>query len=62
MTDFGLVSVMPIVYWVAVGLLTVSFWWWVRWRRTGPALLAGHVVALIAFMHATPAILYGTTR
>jgi hypothetical protein len=62
MTDFGLVSVMPVVYWVAVGLLTVSFWWWVRWRRAGPALLAGHVVSLIAIMHATPAILYGTTR
>ncbi len=62
MTDFGLVSVLPVVYWAAVGLLTVSFWWWVRWRRASPALLAGHVVALIAFMHATPAILYGTTR
>ena len=62
MTDLGLVSVMPVVYWVAVGLVTVSFWWWVRWRRAGPALLAGHVVTLIAFMHATPAILYGTTR
>jgi cellulose synthase/poly-beta-1,6-N-acetylglucosamine synthase-like glycosyltransferase len=43
-TDFGLVSVMPVVYWVAVGLLTVSFWWWVRWRRAGAALLAGHGV------------------
>ena len=62
MTDLGLVSVMTAVYWVAVGLLTVSFWWWVRWRRAGPALLAGHVVILIAIMHATPAILYGTTR
>jgi GT2 family glycosyltransferase len=62
MTDLGLVSVLPAVYWVAVGLVTVSFWWWVRWRRAGPVLLAGHVVLLVAIMHATPAILYATTR
>ena len=62
MTDLGLVSVLPVVYWVAVGLLTVSFWWWVRWRRSGPLLLAAHVVLLIVIMHATPAILYETTR
>ena len=62
MSDIGLISVLPPTFYCALGLLTLSFAALVhRWpERTG--LLATHIVALIAILHATPAILYGTLR
>jgi GT2 family glycosyltransferase len=62
MTDVGLVSVLPVVYWIALGVLTISFVMSVLRPWPSPGLLAGHVIALIAILHATPAILYGTLR
>ncbi|MDX6664871.1 MAG: hypothetical protein QOG68_1077, partial [Solirubrobacteraceae bacterium] len=62
MTDTGLISVMPATFVAALLALTASF---VTLALRGPhrrPLLAAHVVALVAFLHATPSILYGTLR
>lgn len=58
----GLVSVLPVTFWTALGVLTVSFCATVTCRPRRWPVLAGHVVVLIAILHATPAILYGTLR
>ncbi|HZD67139.1 MAG TPA: glycosyltransferase family 2 protein [Acidimicrobiales bacterium] len=62
MGDLGLVSVLPPTYWAALGVLTLSFWWAVRAPRASRLVLLGHVVLLIAVLHATPTLLYGTLR
>lgn len=62
MTDVGLISVLPIVYFVALGLLTIGFviavftphlndWWW-----------RGCAALLVLALHATPTVVYGTLR
>lgn len=58
----GLFSVLPVTYWAALAVLVVSFCWAVAYRSTGQAVLAAHTVALVAILHATPTILYGTLR
>jgi hypothetical protein len=60
--NLGLVSALPTTYWLGLGLLTVSFAGLVCERRTPRWLLVAHVVALIAMLHATPAVLYPTLR
>lgn len=60
--QLGLVSVLPIRFWVALALVAVSFCWQVARPRPNQLLLAGHVLAFIAIMHATPAITYGSLR
>jgi hypothetical protein len=62
MGDYGLIAILPVTFWIALGLLTLGFaaclnrpWITTRW-------LLGHVIALIAMLHATPTILYGTLR
>lgn len=62
MTDLGLVSVLPLSVYVALGILTVSFCVTVRRPQTHWLVLALHVIALIVIIHGTPAILYGTLR
>jgi O-antigen/teichoic acid export membrane protein/aminoglycoside phosphotransferase len=65
MTDLGLLSVLPPTFYVALGVLTVSFLALLRsaeGMRLRTPLLSAHVLALIAFLHATPAIVYGTLR
>ncbi len=62
MTDFGLVSVLPGAYWAALAVLTVSFVMLVRHREASAVALAAHVAVLLAVLHATPAVLYGTLR
>ncbi|HLI15082.1 MAG TPA: glycosyltransferase [Acidimicrobiales bacterium] len=62
MSDFGLVSVLPAAYFLSLGLLTAGFAWWVRRAPAHPLLLAAHLVALLAVLHLTPALLYGTLR
>jgi O-antigen/teichoic acid export membrane protein/aminoglycoside phosphotransferase len=62
MTDLGLISVLPPAFYAALLVLTVSFVALAhRWPKRTP-LLTAHVLALIAFLHATPAIVYGTLR
>jgi hypothetical protein len=62
MTDLGLITVLPATFFLALLLITVSFMVLVQRRLTSTPLLAAHVLALIAFLHATPAIVYGTLR
>lgn len=62
MTDYGLISVLPWTYWLALGLLASSFVLSIRRRACPSTLLAAHVVVFIALIHATPAIAYGTLR
>lgn len=50
MDDFGLVGVLPVPFFVAVGLLTATFWWLVRRGGSAP-LLALHLVVLAIVLH-----------
>ena len=58
----GLVSVMPFTYWAALALLMGGFAWAVTRRDSRWPLLTAYLVALVAILHATPAILYGSPR
>lgn len=62
MTDLGLVTLLPVTFFVALGLLAVSFTVFITRKEQTLAFALTHVGALIAFLHATPAILYGTPR
>jgi len=62
MTDLGLLSVLPPLYFVAVALLTVSFVLALRNPRVPSVLYPLHVVLYVLFIHATPSIVYGTLR
>lgn len=62
MHDYGLLQVLPALYWVALGLLTLGFSLSMIDRRTGSGWFAGYVLGLIAVLHATPTLLYPTLR
>ncbi|WP_329298359.1 glycosyltransferase [Streptomyces sp. NBC_00659] len=62
MRDYGLLQVLPVLFWVAVGLLTLGFCLALTGRRTGGGWFAGYVLGLIAVIHATPTLLYPTLR
>jgi Glycosyl transferase family 2 len=61
-SGLGLVTALPVTFWAALGLLVASFSWALartsgRWK-----LLGAHLLGLVAILHATPAIVYGTLR
>ena len=58
----GLVKILPVTFWASAGVLMVSFSFAVARRSTRWPVLAVHLFALVAILHATPAILYGTLR
>ena len=60
MSDLGLVSVLPVVCLIALGVLAVGQA--VAIARRWTAVAAGGVVALVLAVHATPTLLYGTLR
>jgi hypothetical protein len=61
MSDLGLVSVLPPAFFAGLVVLTAGFA--VALRRPGRSgVLATHLVVLIALLHATPALVYGTLR
>ena len=62
MDDLGLVPLLPITFWAALAVLLVGFCAQVYRPRPRTSVLAGHVLVLIAILHATPCILYGTLR
>lgn len=62
MTGLGLVTVLPLAFFAALVILTASFATLVHRRPSSTRLLIAHLLALIAFLHATPAIVYGTLR
>jgi hypothetical protein len=62
MTDLGLVSVLPLAYFAALAVLTVGFAATLARPRGGDLVPAAYALALVAMLHATPSILYGTLR
>lgn len=62
MGDLGLLQVLPVLFWVAVLLLTAGFAAALYVRRVGPGWLAAYVLGLVAMVHATPALLYPELR
>ena len=62
MTDTGLVSVLPVGWFLSLSLIVVSFVWSLvdegcpNWLRTA------HIVMFIVLIHGTPAMVYGTLR
>jgi hypothetical protein len=60
--DYGLVTALPVEFFVALGVLTVSFCVAVVRRGTPAALLALHAVALVVILHATLPLLYDAPR
>lgn len=62
MTDLGLLTVLPAAFWGAVVVLVVGFVALLGDRRALELWHAGYVLALIAVLHATPALLYPSLR
>ncbi|MCX4585255.1 glycosyltransferase [Streptomyces sp. NBC_01481] len=60
--DLGLLQVLPVLFWIAMALLTLGFCVALSNRRTGNAWFAAYVLALIAVIHATPSLLYSELR
>jgi hypothetical protein len=58
---YGLVSAFPIVYFAAIGVLSVGFIFALHRGSRMPVLLA-HIAVFIIVVHATPAIAYGALR
>jgi hypothetical protein len=61
MTDLGLVSVLPVTAFVALGLLVVSFGVALH-QGSSSRVLFLHVAALILMIHGTPAVIYDALR
>jgi hypothetical protein len=62
MGDLGLLDVLPVLFWVALGLLTVGFVVTMWAKRVGRVLPTVYVIALITILHATISVLYPTLR
>jgi hypothetical protein len=61
-SDYGLVSVLPVSFYAGLGLLLVSFAVALVRRGTPTTVLALHVVALIVMVHGTLALAYDAPR
>ncbi|MGV9498478.1 glycosyltransferase [Streptomyces sp. NPDC003642] len=62
MGDLGLLQVLPVLFWVALGLLVLGFCLALADRRIGNGWLLAYVLALIGMIHATPTLLYPELR
>lgn len=62
MNDLGLISVLPISFYVAILLLIISFGLVLSRRPVNDLVAFLNVLALIVIIHGTPQILYGTLR
>jgi uncharacterized membrane protein YeaQ/YmgE (transglycosylase-associated protein family) len=62
MGDLGLLQVLPVLFWVALGLLAGGFCLALSDRRTADGWFAAYVLGLIAVIHATPTLVYPTLR
>jgi hypothetical protein len=60
--DYGLVSVLPVTFYVALGVLTIGFMLTLKQTTRNTLLILMHILALIVIIHGTPQILYGTLR
>lgn len=61
-TDYGLVSVLPLAFFVALGLLTISFCLLLPQRPALTLMLFLHVVVLIVIIFGTLALVYEVPR
>lgn len=61
-TDYGLVSILPAQFYVALAILTLSFASFLRQERRLAAVLLLHIVALIVILHATIPLIYEVPR
>lgn len=61
-TDLGLVSVLPVTFFVALGVLTLSFCFLVHLHPSAKLVLLLHLVVLILIFHGTPSIIYEAPR
>lgn len=59
MKEFGLVPLLPVTFWLALAVLLLGYCALLHRPGTPTPLLLAHVLALIAFLHATPTLLYG---
>ncbi|MFE9650474.1 glycosyltransferase [Streptomyces sp. NPDC006365] len=62
MSDLGLLQVLPVLFWVALGLLTLGFCLALGDRRAGNGWFLAYVLGLIGMVHATPSLLYPELR
>src|SRR4051794_16268992 len=62
MDDLGLVPLLPVTFWLALVILLVGLCIQLYHLRSPTPLLVAHVLGLVAVLHATPSILYGTLR
>ncbi len=62
MTDLGLVSVLPVTYFISLGLVVLSYLSIVGNVRSSPVILLLHLALMILIIHGTPQIVYGTVR
>ncbi|NLX09176.1 MAG: hypothetical protein GXY36_05935 [Chloroflexi bacterium] len=62
MGNFGLLSVLPLPYFVALGLLIINTTIILNQQKVPEYVFLLHVVLLIFIIHGTPQILYGTLR
>ncbi len=62
MADGGLLTVLPWSFWLALGILTLGFAVAAFRSALRPRLLGGYLLAMIAIIHATPILIYGTLR
>ena len=62
MSDLGLLTVMPVAFWLGLVAVTVAFALAVTGASRVRWLAPACVASLVAMLHATPSILYGTLR
>jgi hypothetical protein len=62
MNDLGLISVLPLTFIAALGVLAISFILALNQEKSHDSILLLHVLVLIFILHATPQIVYGTLR
>ncbi|MYS93095.1 MULTISPECIES: hypothetical protein [Streptomyces] len=62
MGDFGLLKVLPGLFWVALALVTIGFCVAAADRLTPRACSLAYVLVLITILHATPSLLYPELR
>lgn len=61
MTDFGLLSVLPLTYWAGLAVLSASFVLHVS-RGGSRRVAIAHVLLLVLMLHATPTLIYTALR
>jgi hypothetical protein len=61
-SGLGLLSVLGVSFWAALAVLIVSYCWAIGHRAASWPVAGAHLLALVAMLHATPAIMYGTLR